>query len=269
MSEQNRSTTEPRHIPLPTAFAANWKGLPEAVFRLRKRLYIKAKQEPKFRFYALYDRIYRPDVLAAAWDLVARNDGAPGVDGVSIEEVASSPEGVEGFLREIHETLKAKRYRPQAVRRKLISKPNGGERPLGIPTIRDRVIQTAAKLILEPIFEADFLDVSHGFRPRRSQQDALWAIKRGLEDGLTAIYDADLKGYFDSIPHDRLLAGVEMRIADRSVLKLIRQWLRAPILEAPKDRHQPPRKVYRREGTPQGGVITPRTQPITSASTGS
>ena len=257
MSEQNRSTTEPRHIPLPTAFAANWKGLPEAVFRLRKRLYIKAKQEPKFRFYALYDRIYRPDVLAAAWDLVARNDGAPGVDGVSIEEVASSPEGVEGFLREIHETLKAKRYRPQAVRRKLISKPNGGERPLGIPTIRDRVIQTAAKLILEPIFEADFLDVSHGFRPRRSQQDALWAIKRGLEDGLTAIYDADLKGYFDSIPHDRLLACVEMRIADRSVLKLIRQWLRAPILEAPKDRHQPPRKVYRREGTPQGGVISP------------
>lgn len=257
MSERNRTTTERRHIALPAAFAANWKGLPEAVFKLRKRLYIKAKQEPKFRFYTLYDRIYRPDVLAAAWDLVAGNDGAPGVDGVSIEEVAHSPQGVEGFLKEIHETLKAKRYRPQAVRRVMIPKANGGERPLGIPTVRDRVIQTAAKLVLEPIFEADFLDVSHGFRPRRSQQDALSAIKRGLEEGFTAIYDADLKGYFDSIAHDKLLACVEMRIADRSVLKLLRQWLRAPILEPPQDRRQPPRKVYRREGTPQGGVISP------------
>ncbi len=257
MSEENRSTTERKYIPLPEAFAVNRRGLPEAVFRLRKRLYIKAKQEPKYRFYTLYDRIYRPDVLAAAWELVSANNGAPGVDGVSIEDVRGTPEGVEGYLKEIHETLNAKRYRPQAVRRKMIPKANGGQRPLGIPTVRDRIIQTAAKLVLEPIFEADFLEVSHGFRPRRSTLDALNAIKSGLEGGFTAIYDADLKGYFDSIPHDKLMACVEMRIADRSVLKLIRQWLRTPILEGPRGRHQPPRKVYRREGTPQGGVISP------------
>jgi RNA-directed DNA polymerase len=241
---------------LPEAFAVNDKGLPDAVFRLRKQLYIKAKQEPKFRFYALYDRIYRHDVLAAAWGRVAINDGKPGVDGVSIKDIETSPQGVEGFLEEIHETLKAKGYRAQAVRRVMIPKANGGERPLGIPTIRDRVIQTAAKLILEPIFEADFLDVSHGYRPRRSAHDALKAIMSGLEQGRTAVLDADLKGYFDSIPHDKLMACVEMRISDGSVLKLIRQWLRAPILEKPKDKHSPPRKVYPRKGTPQGGVVS-------------
>lgn len=257
MSEQNRTITEREMIPLPAAFAVNDKGLPETVFRLRKRLYIKAKQEPKYRFYALYDRIYRPDVLAAAWDLVVANDGAPGVDGVSIKDVQNAPQGVDGFLREIHESLKAKSYRPQAVRRKMIPKANGGERPLGIPNVRDRVIQSAAKLVLEPIFEADFLDASHGFRPRRSALDALGAVQGALERGLTAVYDADLKGYFDSIPHDKLLACVEHRIADGAVLKLIRQWLRAPIMEEPKDRHQPPRKVFPRSGTPQGGVISP------------
>ena len=235
----------------------NRRGLPEAVFRLRKRLYIKAKQEPKYRFYRLYDRIYRQDVLAAAWDLVRANNGSPGVDGVSIAEIRDTPEGIDEYLRQIHETLKAKCYKPQAVRLKIIPKANGGQRPLGIPTVRDRIIQTAAKLVLEPIFEADFEEVSYGFRPGRSAHDALSAIKGGLEGGLTAIYDADLKGYFDSIPHDKLMACVEMRVADRNVLKLVRQWLRAPILEGPKGRHQPPRKVYRREGTPQGGVISP------------
>ena len=198
-------------------------------------------------------------MLAAAWDRVAANDGKPGVDGVSIKDIKTSPQGVEGFLDELHDTLKAKRYRPQAVRRVMIPKADGGERPLGIPTIRDRVIQTAAKLVLEPIFEADFLDVSHGYRPRRSAQDALKAIQSGLEEGRTAVLDADLKGYFDSIPHDKLMACVEMRISDGSVLKLIRQWLRAPILEEPDDKHQPPRKVYPRKGTPQGGVVTPVT----------
>jgi RNA-directed DNA polymerase len=241
---------------LPDAFAVNDTGLPEAVFRLRKRLYIKAKQAPRYRFYALYDRIYRRDVLAAAWDRVAANNGKPGVDGVSIADVETSPRGVAGFLEEIHETLKAKRYRPRAVRRVMIPKANGGERPLGIPTIRDRVIQTAAKLVLEPIFEADFLDVSYGYRPKRSAHDALKAIQGGLEKGRTSVLDADLKGYFDSIPHDKLMACVERRISDGSVLKLIRQWLRAPILEEPDDKHQPPRKVYPRKGTPQGGVLS-------------
>jgi RNA-directed DNA polymerase len=257
LSEENRSTTQRKYIPLPEAFAVNRRGLPEAVFRLRKRLYIKAKQEPKYRFYRLYDRIYRQDVLAAAWDLVRANNGAPGVDGVSIAEIRDTPEGIDEYLRQIHETLKAKRYKPQAVRLKIIPKANGGQRPLGIPTVRDRIIQTAAKLVLEPIFESDFEEVSYGFRPGRSAHEALSAIKGGLEGGLTAIYDADLKGYFDSISHDKLMACVEMRVADRSVLKLIRQWLRAPILEGAKGRHQPPRKVYRREGTPQGGVISP------------
>jgi RNA-directed DNA polymerase len=256
LSEENRTRTERKYIPLPEAFAVNGTGLPEAVFKLRKRLYIKAKQEPKYRFYALYDRIYRRDVLAAAWDRVAANDGSPGVDGVSIKNIKTSPKGAEGLVDELHHTLKAKRYRPQAVRRVMIPKANGGERPLGIPTIRDRVVQTAAKLVLEPIFEADFLDVSYGYRPRRSAQDALKAIQSGLEQGRTAVLDADLKGYFDSIPHDKLMACVEMRISDGSVLKLIRQWLRAPILETPDDKHQPPRKVYPRKGTPQGGVIS-------------
>lgn len=256
MTEQNRTRTERAYIALPEAFEVNSTGLPGTVFKLRKRLYIKAKQEPRYRFYALYDRIYRPDVLAAAWYRVAANDGKPGVDGVSIEEIENSPEGVQGFVDEIHQTLKGKRYRPQAVRRVMIPKPDGGERPLGIPTIRDRVIQTAVKLVLEPIFEADFLDVSNGYRPRRSPHDALDAIMRSVERGQTAVLDADLKGYFDSIPHDKLMACVEMRIADGSVLKLIRQWLRAPILKPPKDKHQPPRKVYPRKGTPQGGVIS-------------
>ena len=257
MSEQNRTTTERGHVELPLAFAVNDKGLPGPVFKLRRRLYIKAKQEPRFRFYTLYDRIMRPDVLAAAWDLVAANDGAPGVDGVGIKEIRSAPGGVERFLEELHDTLKRKRYRPQAVRLKLIPKANGGQRPLGIPTVRDRVVQTAAKLILEPIFEADFLPVSHGFRPRHSAQEALDAVQSALEQGLTAVYDADLKGYFDTIPHDKLLACVERRIADGAVLKLIRQWLHAPIMEEPPTRHQPPRKVYRSAGTPQGGVISP------------
>lgn len=256
MSEENRTRPDRKQVPLPPAFAQNSGRLPDKVFKLRKRLYIKAKQAPGYRFYALYDRIYRPDVLAAAWNRVARHKGGPGVDGVRIEDIQASPEGVNGFLHEIHERLKARRYRPQAVRRVMIPKANGGERPLGIPTVRDRVIQTAAVLVLEPIFEADFVDVSYGYRPGRSARDALSAIWAGLEQGRTQVLDADLKGYFDSIPHDKLMACVEKRISDGSVLKLIRQWLRAPIWEEPKDKHQPPRKVYPKHGTPQGGVVS-------------
>jgi len=162
---------------------------------------------------------------------VASNDGAPGVDGITIANVRDSNGGVEGFLSGIHEALKCKRYKPQTVRRAYIPKAGGKQRPLGIPTVRDRVVQMAAKLVLEPIFEADFLDVSYGYRPKRSALEAVQAIHTGLARGKDAIYDADLKGFFDSIPHDKLMACVEMRVSDGSVLKLIRQWLCAPILE--------------------------------------
>jgi len=256
LAEKNKPATEKGWVEIPEAFMVNHKGLPEALFRLRKKLYIKAKQEPRFRFYALYDRIYRQDVLAAAWAQVVANNGKPGVDGVSIEEILASPEQEAAFLEEIHQSLKEKSYRPQAVRRVMIEKANGGQRPLGIPTLRDRVVQTAAKLILEPIFEADFLDMSYGFRPKRSAHQALDEIKAALQTGKRAIYDADLKAYFDTIPHDKLMACVEMRVADRSVLKLIRQWLKAPIEES-GGQGKPLKRQRRREGTPQGGVISP------------
>jgi RNA-directed DNA polymerase len=229
--------------------------LPVKLTTLRQRLYRKAKLEPKFRFYALYDRIYRRDVLNSAYRIARANKGAAGVDGVTFADIENSEGGIEAFVDEIQESLRAKTYRPMAVRRKWIPKPDGRKRPLGIPTIRDRVVQTAVLLIIEPIFEADFMDCSYGYRPKRSAHDALAEVHKQLKRGLKGVYDADLRGYFDSIPHDKLMKCLQMRIVDRTVLKLIGMWLQTPIIEQDRDGGQ---KVTRSpKGTPQGGVISP------------
>ena len=222
----------------------------------RGKLYTKAKAEPAFRFYVLYDKIHRWDVLTEALRQSKQKKGAAGVDGQTFEEIEAY--GEERWLEELQRELQRKTYRPQPVRRVLIPKPGGGERSLGIPTIKDRVAQTAAKLILEPIFEADFSDAAYGYRPGRSAVDAVQEVHQELKRGRTEVVDADLSKYFDTIPHAELMKSVARRIADGKVLHLIKMWLKVPVEE--RDEQSRPRYsggTRSKAGTPQGGVISP------------
>jgi len=229
---------------------------PDRIRDLQIKLYRKAKNEPGFRFYQLYDKVYREDILLHAYLLAKANDGAPGVDGESFRDIESR--GREEWLNGLRKDLHDKTYRPQPVRRKRIDKPGGGERPLGIPTIRDRVAQTAAKLVLEPIWEADLEPNAYGYRPRKSAQDAIRKVDEHLHRGYTNIVDADLSKYFDTIPHSELLQCVARRIVDGPMLHLIKMWIKAPVDE--RDENGKGRVTGGKDndrGTPQGGVVSP------------
>ena len=231
---------------------------PETIRTLQRKLYRKAKQEPAYRFHALYDKVYRADILSHAYNLVRANKGSAGIDGVTFEDIETG-EGVSAFLAELEEALRSKTYKSDSVKRVMIPKSDGSLRPLGIPTIRDRVAQMAAKLVIEPIFEADFCQTSYGFRPKKSAHDAVDDVSYAMNGGYTEIIDADLSKYFDTIPHANLMATVAERICDGAILHLIQMWLKAPVMEEDKDGTK--RNVGggkgNRKGTPQGGVISP------------
>lgn len=224
---------------------------PAAIRDLQRALYRRAKKEPHFRAYTIYDKVHRPDILAHAYARARANGGAPGPDGVTFAEIETSGRGV--LLEELRDELTTKTYRPGPVRRVYIPKLNGGERPLGIPNIRDRVVQTAVTLLLEPLFEADFEADSYGFRPKRAAHDALDAIRVALEAGMYWVIDADVTAYFDTIPHDRLMKTVAQRVVDRALLALVKRFLEASVIDE-RDGGRPHRT---RQGTPQGGVISP------------
>jgi RNA-directed DNA polymerase len=229
---------------------------PDRIRTLQRKLYLKAKAEPQFRFYQLYDKVWRADILAHAYALARANAGAPGVDGMTFAEIEAA--GREEWLDRLREELRQKRYRAQPVRRVMIPKPGGGERPLGIPTIRDRVVQTAVKLVIEPIFEADLDDSAYGYRPKRGAADAIKEVHRLVCRGYSDVVDADLSKYFDNIPHRELMLCVARRIVDRNILALIKMWLKAPVEE--RDGNGGRRMSGGKSstcGTPQGGVASP------------
>lgn len=229
---------------------------PEKIRMLQKKLYCKAKEEPAYRFYLLYDKIYRDDILGYAYALAKANAGAAGVDGETFEQIELR--GREEWLSGIRNDLRQKTYKPQPVRRVMIPKAGGGRRPLGIPTIRDRVVQTAAKVVIEPIFEADLEASAYGYRPKRSAQDAIEKVHELICKGYTDVVDADLSKYFDTIPHEALMKAVARRIVDGDVLHLIKMWLTVPVEERGEDgKSRWTGGAGTTSGTPQGGVISP------------
>jgi RNA-directed DNA polymerase len=228
---------------------------PENIREFQRKLYQKAKQGKECRFYLLYDKVYRLDILSHAYRLIKANKGAPGVDGETFERIEEREGGVEGYLEEIAGELKRKEYKPKPVRRVYILKSSGGKRPLGIPVIKDRVVQMAVKIVIEPIFEADFQDNSYGFRPKRSAHQAVQDVTEHLRHGKADVIDADISKYFDTIPHDKLIRLVAKRIVDKNILRLIKMWLKAPIVEEREDGKKECKGNDK--GTPQGGVISP------------
>ncbi len=221
----------------------------------QRKLYLASKQKKDFRFYSLYDKVYRLDVLMESYRQCRANGGSPGCDGIGFSDIEEK--GLVPWLQEISESLQERKYKPQAVKRVFIAKPGqpGKFRPLGIPTIRDRVVQGACKIVVEPIFEADLNGGSYGYRPKRGAADAAKRIESSIKEGYRCVYDADIKGYFDNIPHDRLMAKIERRVSDTSILALLRQFLRAPVLFTDENGTSTITKPDM--GTPQGGVISP------------